>query len=164
MDLAGWHLGYWVLRQPCLLVIGSLGFCWAFRRFAALTWFMGLRSLTELYALGAHKRHLEESIATELCSQGYIFVPWDDAGGKLVRRSVANAATFLFYVLLALVVSVGSIVIAWRELPAKWNTLIFLDASTFALMAGIAIWSSWGTLTIYRRTLNLIGRTATPSQ
>jgi hypothetical protein len=124
---------------------------------ALAIWLMGLRGLVEMFALAAYRNWLECHLQKIVNKAGAapIFAPWDDTGGSITRKSVANATVFAFFAVAAGVVCGGSLAVAWQKLPSL-RTFTILDATACGVFTIAAVISFIQMISVYTKTTELL--------
>lgn len=130
---------------------------------AVTVWLLCLRALVEMYALVANRHWLERHLQALVneAGAGCVFVPWDDAAGKVARKSFANATVFAAFAAAATVICAGSLLVAWQEL-SRLRTWIVADTVICGIFAIATVISAMQVKSIPGRIEQLLAENARP--
>lgn len=131
-----------------LLVIPPLGL---------VVWFMGIRALTEMYALAAYRDFLEKRMQELIAAGGSpgLFVRWESIGGRISGRSPQNYAVFGAFGVVQLVTGVGCFIGSWRFLP-RIHSLAVTDIVASILASSLLLWLASRMLGTFDRVTALL--------
>jgi hypothetical protein len=104
-----------------------------------IVWLLGLRALAEAFALAAQRSVSEERMRSLLEARSLRgYVPWEAAGGHVMRRTLVNGAVYGGFVVLSLIVDVYCFTAAEGHLPTEHHLLVG-DIGLVALLALVVL-------------------------